>query len=418
MTIRLVACLCFLLPASTSTAQDAPINREALRYDGKTFDQWRTYLHTELKPKLRVEAIEALTTFATNGYERDATRAIAKIITPGMDTEVALACQRAFHQIGFPAADVLLSERNPTTLQYLQTYMPISLQISGDHTSTLLVMTKTANIVERDLALELLRNHIKRRDIQKVLRTILKKDGEEEFVATVLKWDPTGVYGGLKLLEPLGRANAFVPNILVELRRSSDSGKPAWDLFDRSPDDDNVRLVKFLGQMGPAAKLALDDLSVLARTTSSEKMREAAQDAIALIMAAPSELKVSLVAPAQATLKNRVMYEIRIKNNGFKPLENILVEVSFDREVDGAVDSRELEASIRKLGAMETQSLRLSVLPRETGSLAAKVTARSGGIVGRSNHIVIVAEPRAEKSETIPEPTPPPPPPSSFGRAP
>jgi HEAT repeat protein len=65
-------------PASETKTPLAPAQppREALRYAGKSFDQWCEELRTELKPEARVEAIRALGAFATNGYAAEATKAL------------------------------------------------------------------------------------------------------------------------------------------------------------------------------------------------------------------------------------------------------------------------------------------------------------------------------------------------------
>ncbi len=56
------------------------IAREALRYDGKAFDQWRLELLTELKPEVRVEGINALTAFGINGYGSESIAAVLETV--------------------------------------------------------------------------------------------------------------------------------------------------------------------------------------------------------------------------------------------------------------------------------------------------------------------------------------------------
>jgi HEAT repeat protein/protein involved in polysaccharide export with SLBB domain len=60
-------------------AEEAPApkpRREAMRYGGKNFDQWRTELATELKPSVRVEAMKALSAFGANGFGAEAAAVI------------------------------------------------------------------------------------------------------------------------------------------------------------------------------------------------------------------------------------------------------------------------------------------------------------------------------------------------------
>jgi HEAT repeat protein/beta-lactamase regulating signal transducer with metallopeptidase domain len=59
--------------------------KEALRYGGKSFEQWRTELLTELKPAVRVDGMKALATFGANGYGAEATRAVLELMR-GYDT--------------------------------------------------------------------------------------------------------------------------------------------------------------------------------------------------------------------------------------------------------------------------------------------------------------------------------------------
>jgi hypothetical protein len=68
------------VPASQLYAEDSPVKKEDLRYSGKSFDQWRLYLRTELNPKMRIEALDAFTAFGTHGYAKEATHAILESI--------------------------------------------------------------------------------------------------------------------------------------------------------------------------------------------------------------------------------------------------------------------------------------------------------------------------------------------------
>jgi hypothetical protein len=61
--------------AAGPTPAEQPTKREALRYDGKTFEQWRTILLSELKPSRQVEALGALRAFAARGYAAEASAA-------------------------------------------------------------------------------------------------------------------------------------------------------------------------------------------------------------------------------------------------------------------------------------------------------------------------------------------------------
>ena len=62
-------------PGSAAVALAEP-SREELRYDGRSFRQWRRELMTELNPSRRAEAMRAFSAFGRNGYTKEAVGAI------------------------------------------------------------------------------------------------------------------------------------------------------------------------------------------------------------------------------------------------------------------------------------------------------------------------------------------------------
>ncbi len=70
-------------PTSAVTRIAGPKNglaNTSLRYDGKTFDEWRMLWRTELKTERRTEAIRALAAFGRAGYGKEATEAILEVV--------------------------------------------------------------------------------------------------------------------------------------------------------------------------------------------------------------------------------------------------------------------------------------------------------------------------------------------------
>jgi HEAT repeat protein len=55
-----------------------PIDKKDLRYDGKDFAYWQSYLMTELKEERQLEALKALGAFAVRGYGREAAAAVVQ----------------------------------------------------------------------------------------------------------------------------------------------------------------------------------------------------------------------------------------------------------------------------------------------------------------------------------------------------
>ena len=61
---------------STGISDESTPSREELRYDGRSFRQWRRELLTELNPSRRAEAMRAFSAFGRNGYTNEAAGAI------------------------------------------------------------------------------------------------------------------------------------------------------------------------------------------------------------------------------------------------------------------------------------------------------------------------------------------------------
>ncbi len=57
-----------------------PSDDSQMRFDGKTFGEWRAQLVTELNPKHRLEALQAVSAFGANGHAIEATEAIITIL--------------------------------------------------------------------------------------------------------------------------------------------------------------------------------------------------------------------------------------------------------------------------------------------------------------------------------------------------
>jgi beta-lactamase regulating signal transducer with metallopeptidase domain len=65
-------------PASTPTVAPTP-HKSALRYEGKSFDEWRSQWQTELSIEKRIDAIKALAAFGAHGYADEAAETILDV---------------------------------------------------------------------------------------------------------------------------------------------------------------------------------------------------------------------------------------------------------------------------------------------------------------------------------------------------
>src|SRR5262245_2736749 len=73
---------------------EASIKREELRYDSKSFDEWRRILLTELKPERRVEALKAVRAFAGKGYGTEAAEAAIAVMADYVASEFPIFDER------------------------------------------------------------------------------------------------------------------------------------------------------------------------------------------------------------------------------------------------------------------------------------------------------------------------------------
>jgi HEAT repeat protein len=91
-----------------------PVKKEDFRFDGKTFEQWRAYLSTELKPERRLEALDALKAFANNGYGKEAAAAALDAVKAykgdltDKDREVLAKAGAIFRDLGEDGEPLLL----------------------------------------------------------------------------------------------------------------------------------------------------------------------------------------------------------------------------------------------------------------------------------------------------------------------
>lgn len=91
------------------------VPRASLRYDGKTFEEWRRALRTELKPELRIEAIKALGIFGAAAHQKEAAADIAEVVRAydmfdQDEWNVTHAAERALRKIGTAVAVPRLAE--------------------------------------------------------------------------------------------------------------------------------------------------------------------------------------------------------------------------------------------------------------------------------------------------------------------
>jgi RNA polymerase sigma factor (sigma-70 family) len=104
-----------------------------LRYDGKPFEYWRSFMIKELKPERRIDAIRAMGAFGVRGYSREATEVIVKLMKEYQDPndiysaaqgdggppdqKVVAEAYNSLRKIGPAAAPVLLKNLDRPNLR-------------------------------------------------------------------------------------------------------------------------------------------------------------------------------------------------------------------------------------------------------------------------------------------------------------
>ena len=68
------------MPAAREASPQERTPLELLRYDGKSFAEWKNEWKTELKPERRAEAIKAFAAFGASGYGEEAASAIIEVM--------------------------------------------------------------------------------------------------------------------------------------------------------------------------------------------------------------------------------------------------------------------------------------------------------------------------------------------------
>ncbi len=307
--------------------------RETLRYDGKTFREWRNELATELKPELRIEGIKALSMFGAKGYGEEAARAILAEMRgydlanrDNDDSKVIEAASRAMAKIGPPAVRVLLealkSQRTHDRIfayealggmrQDTKATIPVLLEMTSKDVDpygrqlaldTLQRIDSSGEVFHRALALALKdENRDNRMHAVTLAGPPEQRFGGRARPSQVLKVDVPVLLDALKDKDPDVRRYAV--GALLRYRGYARSVGPGFSGFprDREPDirqsivrymqeigpeaqdlvpvlisaledeDAAIRLsaVKALGKIGPGAKAAIRMLATLAANVEND----------------------------------------------------------------------------------------------------------------------------------------------------
>jgi RNA polymerase sigma factor (sigma-70 family) len=303
-------------PSGNAQAAEPPAQpkKEALRYGGKTFDDWHTVLTTDLKPEVRAEAVKALSAFGTSGYAKPAATAIVGLMreyhVKAGDTDdqrVVQAALLGISKIGAEALPVLVEELHKGNangrrfaLQTLPTLEP---------TSKAIVLAVADRLKDNDQDI--------RHSALDCLRQIDSHGFSVAALAEILVNDAGLREPVVKLLGEFGdQAKPAVAQLVKSVKDDPEIRGPALEALRKiDPDvptvmpalvaaladkDRNVRIeaINYLGNLGPAAKDAVQPLITAWKTADDSErfsiadvfgnMGPAAKDALPLLLEAMS----------------------------------------------------------------------------------------------------------------------------------
>jgi hypothetical protein len=266
-----------------------PVAKEALRYDGKSFTQWRSYLRTELKPARRVEAIKALVAFGVNGYGPEAAAVIVQFVKErhrefGDQDEkeicVEQETQEALATIGESAVAVLaeaLKDQDKDIRGYAATVLRY--RFDAVPASAVPALVRAARDEEMEVRYLAVKALVGKEGAHPALKKILQDEAEaKKFVASLIgvlrakgseqdldvQWGRESAYVLLGTIGP--RAQAAVPVLVHELKTSKS-------------ESDRTNAADTLGKIGadvqgvvPTLIEALKDKDVSVRASAAESL--------------------------------------------------------------------------------------------------------------------------------------------------
>jgi hypothetical protein len=280
------------IAAPLATAQPPAVNKEDLRYDGKTFAYWQTYLHTELKAELRVEALRALGAFGANGYAEEAAVTVLEVMKIDQDNRIVVAAQEALQTIGAPVVPrILVSNLSDPQIAAAARHLlwwPGKLRIGASEVATLVLWSQDKDRDVAFWAVRILGSQVDKGIMEAALQCAVAKDGDARKFAVALvqvwKEHPSEYDAPGTLLNRLGSADEVVTLLVQWLKELAPERQKLSASPYPSAGGTTVYVVNQLAKMGRAAKGAIPVLRDpdLAQAPCGS-LREAVANAIAKI---------------------------------------------------------------------------------------------------------------------------------------
>jgi len=310
-----------------SRSSDRPITfaKSALRYDGKSYDQWSELWQTELNPARRADAVRALAAFSQAGYGRQAAEQIVEVMKQYDSSVVAGSATGKLIQAAQKALTSLDAEvRRPVITEALQSdnvnaqrfalYVLSANGITAESLSDVaskILQDEKADAKTRAMAASLFAGVDKSNEkVQAVLRKLMTDRQPLVAIAAIHALYPESKYfyggGGFRgggrisvptrdepcppeLLEALHHKNADVRSVAIQALglfgpHAKDAVPVLLEMLKTDPTE-SFDIVITLGQIGPAAKDALPVLKELYEKTppddpAKQQLRGAIEEAV------------------------------------------------------------------------------------------------------------------------------------------
>jgi hypothetical protein len=273
--------------AGPTAGQDGKpaVKKEDLRYDGKTFAEWRDYLHTELKAERRIDGLRAMAAFGVRGYGEEAAEAVLllgedKLLHDHMDEPDVVLYQKANSTL------LLLGESIATLIakQVQHSDRRVREQAWGR-----LGRSPVREAINRDASASALLRMIRDGSPDSADAAMLVLPFCTDFAGTVEddKTVTAVVMSAKRLLSKEAVANGpDYPSTAIYVLAAIESRTPVAvpvlaEAFQRSPQY-RINIVEALGNIGPPAKAALPLLHRALQSREPE-VRQAAEAAISKI---------------------------------------------------------------------------------------------------------------------------------------
>jgi HEAT repeat protein len=308
-----IAILLFVACTVVGAADPAP-RKEELRYDGKSFEAWRAYARTELKPERCVEAVEALTVFGINGYGDEAAATILEVTArflerpwSGKVIEKSGECLSGMEELAVPVLLKALSDRRRQVQEFsIVRLSKMSTACPASAAPVLLELVQDRDWFVSNAALIVLANI---KDLPTVLAKLLKnsENSDRFIIALANRLDSTGdsegyCYAAERLLTALGsKARLAVPALLQRLVEKDRDGDSYTQRSRR------LRAVTLLGVIRSEPEQVVPALMRLAAVEGPEEVRSAAVDSLGAYKApaAAPFLKKLVDAPTKTNPRER-----------------------------------------------------------------------------------------------------------------